>query len=203
MLYIPPQLAHWGIAQGDECITMSVGFRAPSHADILSDFSQEIASQLTEDQRYKDIALNSQAPTGEIPPAAIDNIKNILQRYVDNTEELSQWFGRLMTSPKYEDPQHPIEEAIDLADLYDDLSGGAYLQRHSGSRLAYSKKPDNASLATLYFDGGSQLCGIDLAKLLCDKRLIEFKDIGPLLDTDLNEQLLQTLLSLGVFFIEE
>ncbi len=203
MLYIPPQLAHWGIAQGDECITMSVGFRAPSHADILSDFSQEIASQLTEDQRYKDFALNSQAPSGEISPAAIDNIKNILQHYVDNTEELSHWFGRLMTAPKYEDPQPLTEEAFDLVDLYEDLSNGAYLQRHSGSRLAYSRKPDNTSLATLYFDGSSQLSGIDLAKLLCDKRRIEFEDIGQLLDTDLNEQLLQTLLSLGVFFVEE
>ena len=35
MLYVPPGLAHWGIAQG-ECTTFSIGFRAPRASDLLS-----------------------------------------------------------------------------------------------------------------------------------------------------------------------
>jgi 50S ribosomal protein L16 3-hydroxylase len=33
MLYIPPGIAHWGIAEG-ECITCSIGFRAPPGAGL-------------------------------------------------------------------------------------------------------------------------------------------------------------------------
>jgi len=30
LLYLPPQLAHYGVSQSDDCMTWSVGFRAPS-----------------------------------------------------------------------------------------------------------------------------------------------------------------------------
>ena len=38
MLYLPPRLAHFGIAE-DDCMTYSVGFRAPSAAEVLTHFT--------------------------------------------------------------------------------------------------------------------------------------------------------------------
>src|SRR3990167_5380334 len=37
MLYLPPHVAHWGIAVGD-CITYSIGFRAPSAQELATQF---------------------------------------------------------------------------------------------------------------------------------------------------------------------
>ena len=44
MLYLPPNFSHHGIAMG-ECTTFSVGFRAPSAAEILDDLTTELISQ--------------------------------------------------------------------------------------------------------------------------------------------------------------
>jgi 50S ribosomal protein L16 3-hydroxylase len=42
MLYVPPGIAHWGIAQG-ECTTFSIGFRAPRINDMVSRWGRPIA----------------------------------------------------------------------------------------------------------------------------------------------------------------
>jgi 50S ribosomal protein L16 3-hydroxylase len=42
MLYLPPGVAHHGVAQND-CMTLSIGFRAPSHAEMLADFAGWLA----------------------------------------------------------------------------------------------------------------------------------------------------------------
>src|SRR5690606_37857564 len=34
MLYLPPHIAHDGIAQGAGCMTISIGFRAPSRLEL-------------------------------------------------------------------------------------------------------------------------------------------------------------------------
>lgn len=44
MLYVPPGIAHWGEALSRDCITYSIGFRAPSQAETLVDFAQFLAN---------------------------------------------------------------------------------------------------------------------------------------------------------------
>lgn len=43
VLYLPPGVAHWGIAEDSDCITWSVGFRAPSPVDILGRLADQAA----------------------------------------------------------------------------------------------------------------------------------------------------------------
>jgi 50S ribosomal protein L16 3-hydroxylase len=45
MLYLPPQVAHDGIAQGD-CMTISVGFRAPDRATLARGMLEAAADQV-------------------------------------------------------------------------------------------------------------------------------------------------------------
>ena len=51
MLYLPPRLAHFGIAEND-CMTYSVGFRAPSAAEVLTHFTDFLGQFLTDEERY-------------------------------------------------------------------------------------------------------------------------------------------------------
>ena len=45
ILYLPPGVPHHGVAQ-DACLTLSVGMRAPSHGELLTDLADTLAEQL-------------------------------------------------------------------------------------------------------------------------------------------------------------
>ena len=65
MLYLPPNLAHYGIAKGP-CMTASVGFRAPSARAMISEFAEYIANHVPESLRYSDRGIQQQAHPSEI-----------------------------------------------------------------------------------------------------------------------------------------
>ena len=72
ILYVPPRFAHNGIAEGDDCMTYSIGFRAPSRSELIGHWSDQVLEGLGEDDRYGDPDLSAQANPGEISAAALD-----------------------------------------------------------------------------------------------------------------------------------
>ena len=64
MLYLPPQLAHYGIAQG-ECQTYSIGFRAPSVAELAQSALDQVLTMPT-------TALMKAAAAKYLPPPKPD-----------------------------------------------------------------------------------------------------------------------------------
>ncbi|WP_026160650.1 cupin domain-containing protein [Teredinibacter turnerae] len=98
LLYIPPNIAHWGEADG-ECMTYSIGFRAPSHAEVLLDFSEEMASFTNPDMRYTDPGLRPQQLAGEISQQSIEQVQAIIHQYSTDKAALAGWFGEYMTRP--------------------------------------------------------------------------------------------------------
>jgi len=155
MLYLPPGLAHWGTAQGDDCITYSIGFRAPSQAEILTEFSQELASHLTNDQRYRDPGLKPVHNPGAITPETVEQLRELILEQI-TPKHLAQWFGQHMTQPKY--PELITETPISETDTQT-------LERHPSARLAYYALNDNQ--AWLFVNGVSHDCSPNLAELLC------------------------------------
>src|SRR3546814_12581712 len=58
MLYLPPRVAHHGIAEGaGGCLTYSVGFRAPTVAALFSGFADFAAARLPDRRRSAHPAL--------------------------------------------------------------------------------------------------------------------------------------------------
>lgn len=53
VLYLPPGVAHHGVALDDDCITWSVGFRAPDTASLLAEMAAECAAS-ADDALYSD-----------------------------------------------------------------------------------------------------------------------------------------------------
>lgn len=152
LLYIPPGLAHWGIAEG-ECMTYSVGFRAPSHSDILLDYAQERASALTEDQRFSDPDRAASANPGLIAETDLAQVRSILQKLLLDDTRLASWFGRFMTQPSRDALR------FDLASPYPALAPGV--------RAAYWPRGDQA---TLYVNGEEFACSLAFAETLCSGR---------------------------------
>ena len=169
MLYVPPGIGHNGIALGDECMTCSVGFRAPSHRDILLEYPEHIAEHLSEDLRYADPNLVSQSNPGLISSEALRNVQKILAQYIDDQDRVAQWFGKYMTTTKY-----PSEDSISENYLLDDLrlhlSAGGMITRNEGSRFAFQEREN---CIWLFIDGKRTICSKALTgfiETLCIER---------------------------------
>jgi 50S ribosomal protein L16 3-hydroxylase len=99
MLYLPPRVSHWGVALTD-CLTYSIGFRAPTVGEMLGDLAVEVLAQ-DHEQHYSDPPLNSAMASEEIAPEFIKQARSLLLQTLDNDELLADWFARFMTAPKY------------------------------------------------------------------------------------------------------
>ncbi len=53
VLYVPPGIAHWGVSV-DDSLCYSIGFRAPSLADVVRGYAEELARTLSPDQHLVD-----------------------------------------------------------------------------------------------------------------------------------------------------
>lgn len=150
LLYIPPQVSHWGIAQG-ECITYSIGFRAPSHSEILLDYTQESSSISTEDQRYSDESLTVRDNPGLILSEDIEQLKEIILNLASDEKQLTEWFGRYMTQARRDAPTFEPEVENNSPTLAPNC------------RAAYI----NSSGTILFINGEQYTCSLTLAKAIC------------------------------------
>lgn len=136
MLYLPPQVAHNGIATSEDCVTYSAGFRAPSDAEILRTVSDSIGEALTSEHRFSDPKRTLCQSPGEIDQASITQIEQRLKALLSDREQLESALGSLFSEPKYPDQT----EQIDPED-YDDWILGVTedgIEILPNNRLLYS-----------------------------------------------------------------
>ena len=179
MIYIPPCLGHNGIAESDDCMTYSVGFRAPSHAEILRSFTDFVGEQLTGELRYADPDLKLQESPAEITEAAFDKVRDIFASYLKEPGLLEDWFGQFMTEHKYPDQeQDEPQEMLTTDQVRSYLDEGGLLMRTEGIRFAYRRK--QVKNYVLYVNGVSCEVGAHeggFIKALCDHSAISGDDI--------------------------
>lgn len=141
LLYLPPQLAHWGTSLSQDCTTWSVGFRALSAEEILCGVADFVGETLQEDLRYTDADLTLPQHKAAINDAAMARVKNLLNQVMDNPAALSEWFGRAMTQTKYPDQLLPQEHPWTTATLHELLEetndDDLLFVVAEGSRLAF------------------------------------------------------------------
>ncbi len=142
MLYLPPQLAHWGIARG-ECQTYSIGFRAPSVNELAQATLDHVMKISTEDQRYQDNDLATQAHTGEITSASIERLQHLLLDSLQQPDLLGDVLGHLMTEPKY--PEHAPEKLPETAwqAWRPTLLEEGVVRRSEHARFAFRQRSDD------------------------------------------------------------
>ncbi|HEU0276535.1 MAG TPA: cupin domain-containing protein, partial [Rhodanobacteraceae bacterium] len=98
LLYLPPGVPHDGIAVG-ECMTFSVGMRAPAIAELRLDLAARLAESAPESARFADPDLTPARSAGEIDPAAFKRARRALGHFADGLDEdaLADWFGGFIT----------------------------------------------------------------------------------------------------------
>lgn len=77
MLYLPPNVPHHGVAE-DPCLTFSFGMRAPSSAELISDWLDDLVADADEAIRYQDPDLKLPEDPNEIDAAAMKRVVTAL-----------------------------------------------------------------------------------------------------------------------------
>jgi len=146
MLYLPPGVPHHGIAE-DACLTLSVGMRAPSAAELLGDFVDTLASEADEALRYRDPDLLPASDPSEIDAAAMDRaIEALNMLRMNDPDRLGDWFGRFITLYRNAGEVLAGSDERSRIEIEWDLQRGASLWRHPYSRMAWRKAKRGASL---------------------------------------------------------
>ena len=116
-LYLPPHWAHDGVALG-ECITYSIGFRAPSAQELASGFLQFLDDHLELEGQYGDPDLRVTQSPGRIPATMIARVASMLRKLHWSREDVALFLGCYLTEPKpgvvMVKPSRP-ESPLDLA----------------------------------------------------------------------------------------
>jgi 50S ribosomal protein L16 3-hydroxylase len=165
MLYLPPGVAHHGVAL-DQCMTWSVGMRAPSTADLLQSLGEWLAQNREEGQRYGDGGMLPPDRTGEIDANAIERFYRLLGKATDEGSDFRSFLGSFLSSYRLAHEPAPPEEQLDVQALGKSLEQGATIQHHPWTRLAWlQSKPG----AILFAAGEEYPCPADLAEKICTR----------------------------------
>lgn len=157
ILYVPAMVPHDGKAVGVS-MTMSVGFRSPSYAEIVSEVSEKVLRSLTESQRYTDRVLDLPYKNScEIPSSVIEDLQSLLKTLMTDGNHIAASWGKLVTAPKRRDADQSLTEFIANEDLNVwqlELEKNLDLQKvylwNEGSRIAFYRDVDAVKI---FLDG--------------------------------------------------
>lgn len=113
MLYLPPEFAHDGVAV-DACYTYSIGFRAPSHRELMSQFLIFLEERLDGGGRYSDPDLSVQTHPAQLGAGMIGKVGRILGDICWTRRDVADFLGGYLTEPKphvlFAQPRKPLSE---------------------------------------------------------------------------------------------
>ena len=113
VLYLPPRYAHEGVAVGD-CITYSVGFRAPAAQELGSRFLDFLQDRLALGGQYADPDLEPARRPALIPAAMLKRTAQVLEGLRWSDADVADFAGRYLTEPKpnvvFERPRRPLSQ---------------------------------------------------------------------------------------------
>lgn len=99
MLYLPPGVAHEGVALG-ECMTWSIGMRAPDASQIAEGFLDFLRDRVSVHGRYRDPGSAPAAHPGAIPPGLVHHVERAVASIRWSQAQVREFAGRLASEPK-------------------------------------------------------------------------------------------------------
>lgn len=117
MLYLPPNYAHNGIAE-DDCMTYSIGFRAPSHHELITQFLVYLQDDIETEGWYSDPDLRLQSHPSKISVAMQCQTGSILKKIRWGRSDIENFLGIYLSEPKshvfFEQPERPLSPHLFL-----------------------------------------------------------------------------------------
>lgn len=173
MLYLPPRWGHDGVAEGPDCMTCSIGFRAPKPAELARELLQRMADLVDDEDSggrlYRDPAQPATATPGRLPQRLSDFARQALERTLREPGLLDCALGEVLSEPK---PNVWFEQPGEAGGT--DIDGGMALHRRS--RMMYDER-------FVFINGESFRAGGRDARLmrqLADTRHLPARDVARL-----------------------
>jgi 50S ribosomal protein L16 3-hydroxylase len=196
ILYLPPRIAHNGVALGKDCMTYSIGFRAPSCRELIAHWCDHVLDEIEDEDRFEDPDLRAQDNPGEISAQAIAALYSLATDRLLDRSRFTRWFGQYNSTRKYPDIDWTPQEDVTSAQLRRWAADSVPLRRNPASRFSFIRQQDGPLL--LFVDGQCHECTAEvaaLAQMLCAQAYIT---IDPtLMQSGAAEELLLTLCNQG------
>jgi 50S ribosomal protein L16 3-hydroxylase len=136
MLYLPPGVAHEGVAES-ECLTWSVGFRAPTDAELVAGFLDHLRDRMAPEGQYGDAGAKPALHPGAIPRALEEHAARVMRSVRWSKSDVREFTGRYLTEPRpqawFAPPPRPLSRAA-----FARLAARRGLALDPGSRFAFS-----------------------------------------------------------------
>jgi 50S ribosomal protein L16 3-hydroxylase len=180
MLYLPPHIAHDGVAEG-ECMTCSIGFRAPSSQELTGQFLYHLAERSGDADgpatHYRDPKQEPVSRPAELPALLVERVGAILANVSWHEKDVAAFLGTYLSEPKanvvFDPPERPLSEQKFAARV---KKSGLRLDRKSV--LLYDKH-------SYFLNGEAELLDAKLRKWLpelADNKHLEAKRFVTLAD---------------------
>ncbi len=141
MLYLPPGAPHHGLAVGDDCTTWSIGFRAPTRGEMVSQLVDHLADEL-DDERYRDPRELLPLERGRIDADSLAALRRWWLSTADDDAQFARAIGRWLSDTS----AHSVP----------------YLRR------LWMPHPSDDTRAWLFVDGECHDCRRTFAMTLCE-----------------------------------
>jgi 50S ribosomal protein L16 3-hydroxylase len=193
VLYLPPGVGHWGVAEDDDCVTWSVGFRAPAPADLLArlaDAAIERADQTLFTDPDRSVTLQPEQ-------LALDDIQRLRHQALALIDDdlTTDALAALLSEPRQ---PAGLDFDVDCGHIAA-ASPDTVLVRHGAARLLLDSQGD------AWINGEKRALNAaerPLATLLARQRQYTEEQLQPLLNDD-SEQLMEEWIDAGFFTVIE
>jgi 50S ribosomal protein L16 3-hydroxylase len=114
LLYLPPRYAHDGVAVTD-CVTCSIGFRAPGAQELGTRFLEFLQEQLKLPGVYEDPDLRRQRHPAQLGDAMARKLRHLLDKVRWSEADVERFLGCYLSEPKanvvFARPRRPLAPA--------------------------------------------------------------------------------------------
>ena len=111
MLYLPPGIPHEGVAVG-ECLTYSIGFRAPEYQQLLEPWLTDFSEHHLVRGRYADAGVPAAARPAALSPSMLRQVHSKLAQHRPTRADTERFLLRYLSEPKasviFETPAQPL-----------------------------------------------------------------------------------------------
>ena len=200
MLYLPPNVPHYGVAL-NECMTYSVGFRAPSQAEMLENLVENLLEDPRLKQRFNDSERECQAHPGELTAGDMERLIDfVVDALPQDTQALQLWLGKYLSQPKVDNNDTLEPSCLSKAELIKLINRRATFEKLPGIRFLYFINDDEICLfanGTLHRAAAEQL---QFIQYLCNTTIFNHNSYKIYLQDKNALELWRDLLDAGLLY---
>ena len=201
MLYLPPNVPHYGVAL-NECMTYSVGFRAPSQAEMLENLVENLLEDPRLKQRFNDSERECQAHPGELTAGDMERLIDfVVDALPQDTQALQLWLGKYLSQPKVDNNDTLEPSCLSKAELIKLINRRVTFEKSPGIRFLYFINDDEICLfanGTLHRAAAEQL---QFIQYLCNTTIFKHNSYKTYLQDKNALELWRDLLEAGLINI--